>query len=264
MPPWSARRYLFVLGHMRSYSSLLCHILGSHPQIDGYCETHVKYRTRLDLIRLRSRVVKLTGEPLHGRYVLEKMLHNYAFAPSILRSPRTFALVSIRQPIAAVQSIVNMGLHYGAVAWHRDLDAVVRYYEERLAMLVRLADELRGRVMFMEAEALLSQTADVLQGIGDLLDLGEPLRSDYRRFAHTGEGGFGDPSETITTGRVSNATRELRTPVIIPEALISRLEMAYATCLAALRERCMPLEAAAGRQGQAGSGFAARASSRSS
>jgi hypothetical protein len=124
MSAWSARRYLFVLGHMRSYSSLLCHILGSHPQIDGYCETHIKYRTRLDLLRLRSRVVKLTGEPLRGRYVLEKMLHNYAFAPSILRSPRTFALVLVRQPIPAVQSIVNMGLHYGAVAWHRDLDTV--------------------------------------------------------------------------------------------------------------------------------------------
>jgi hypothetical protein len=264
MPAWSARRYLFVLGHMRSYSSLLCHILGSHPQIDGYCETHVKYRTRLDLMRLRSRVVKLTGEPLRGRYVLEKMLHNYAFAPSILRSPRTFAIVLIRQPVSAVQSIVNMGLHYGAVAWHRDLDVVVRYYEERLAMLVRLADELRGRVMFMEAEALLSQTSDVLEGIGRLLDLGEPLRSDYRRFAHTGEGGFGDPSETITTGRVSNAAHELRTPVIIPAALSTRLDLAYNKCSASLRDRCMTLESPAGLRSQAGSGLAARASSRSS
>ena len=260
MPAWSASRYLYVLGHMRSYSSLLCHILGSHPQIDGYCETHVKYRTRLDLLRLRSRVVKLTGEPLRGRYVLEKMLHNYAFAPSILRSPRTFAIVLVRQPIPAVQSIVNMGLHYGAVAWHRDLDTVVRYYEERLATLVRLADELRGRVMFMEAEALLLRTGDVLHSIGSLLDLNEPLRSDYRRFAHTGEGGFGDPGETITTGRVSNAARELRTPVMIPAALCARLEMAYAACTASLRDRCEALAAA----NHAGSELGARASSRSS
>jgi hypothetical protein len=243
MPAWSTRRYLFVLGHMRSYSSLLCHILGSHPEVHGYCETHVKYRTRLDLLRLRSRVVKLTGEPLHGRYVLDKMLHNYPLAPSILRSPRTLAIVLVRRPVPAVQSIVNMGLHYGAVAWHRDLDAVVRYYEERLATLVRLADVLRGRVMFMEAETLLSQTGDVLQSIGRLLELSEPLRSDYRRFAHTGEGGFGDPSETILTGRVSNAARELRTPVMVPPALTARLEMAYAACSASLRDRCEALAA---------------------
>ena len=27
--------FLFVISHMRSYSSLLCHILGSHPEISG-------------------------------------------------------------------------------------------------------------------------------------------------------------------------------------------------------------------------------------
>ena len=239
----AARRYLFVLGHMRSYSSLLCHILGSHPQVDGYCETHVKYRTRFDLLRLRSRVVKLTGEPLRGRYVLDKVLHNYPLASSILRSPNTLSIVLVRRPVPTVQSIVNMGLHYSDIAWYRDLDAVTRYYEERVAALVRLADELRGRVMFLEAETLLSRTGDVLQSTGRFLQLSEPLQSDYKRFAHTGEGGFGDPSEAITTGRVTNAAREPRTPVMLPVALTARLEMAYAACSASLRDRCEALAA---------------------
>ena len=239
----SARRYLFVLGHMRSYSSLLCHILGSHPQIDGYCETHVKYRSRFDLFRLRSRVVKFTGESLKGRYVLDKVLHNYPFANSIVRSPRTWAVILVRRPIPTVQSIVNMGLHYSDIAWYRDIDAVARYYEERLAMLVRLADQLRGRVIYIEAESLLTRTGDVLHGIGRLLSLSEPLRPDYRRFAHTGERGFGDPSEAISTGRVNNGSHEPRTPVIVPGALNSRLEMAYAACSASLRDRCEALAA---------------------
>ena len=243
MPGSAARRYLFVLGHMRSYSSLLCHILGSHPQVDGYCETHVKYRTRFDLLRLRSRVVKLTGEPLRGRYVLDKVLHNYPLASSILRSPSTLSIVLVRRPVPTVQSIVNMGLHYSDIAWYRDLDAVTRYYEERVAALVRLADELRGRVMFLEAETLLSRTGDVLQNIGRFLELSEPLQSDYKRFAHTGEGGFGDPSETITTGRVTNAARDPRTPVMLPVALTARLETAYAACSASLRDRCEALAA---------------------
>jgi len=243
MPGSAARRYLFVLGHMRSYSSLLCHILGSHPQVDGYCETHVKYRTRFDLLRLRSRVVKLTGEPLRGRYVLDKVLHNYPLASSILRSPNTLSIVLVRRPVPTVQSIVNMGLHYSDIAWYRDLDAVTRYYEERVAALVRLADELRGRVMFLEAETLLSRTGDVLQSTGRFLQLSEPLQSDYKRFAHTGEGGFGDPSEAITTGRVTNAAREPRTPVMLPVALTARLETAYAACSASLRDRCEALAA---------------------
>jgi hypothetical protein len=238
-----ARRNLFVLGHMRSYSSLLCHILGSHPQIDGYCETHIKYRTRFDLLRLRSRVVKLTGEPLRGRYILDKMLHNYPLSAGILRNPNTLGIVLVRRPQPTVQSIVNMGLHYSDIAWHRDLDAVARYYEARLAALVGLADALRGRVMFIEGETLLARTLDVLQRIGGLLELSEPLRSDYRRFAHTGEGGFGDPSEVISTGRVNTRERGQRTPVILPNALVSRLETAYSTYSASLRDRCEALAA---------------------
>ena len=238
-----ARRYLFVLGHMRSYSSLLCHILGSHREIDGYCETHVKYRTWLDLLRLRSRVVKLTGEPLRGRYVLDKVLHNYPFASSILRSRHTFSLVLVRRPAPTIHSIINMGLHYSVIPWHRDLDAVVRYYEERLAALVRLAGQLQGRVIFIEAETLLSRTADVLKSIQGLLELSEPLQADYRRFAHTGERGFGDPSEVISTGHINTSAREQRTPVILPAAVTARLETAYAACSASLRDRCEALAA---------------------
>jgi hypothetical protein len=36
-----------------------------------------------------------------------------------------------------------MGLHYSPIAWHRDFDHVARYYETRLAGLLRLAEELR-------------------------------------------------------------------------------------------------------------------------
>jgi hypothetical protein len=64
---------LFLLGHMRSYSSVLSHILGSHPQISGYCETHTKYRTWVDLWKLRWRVRKLTGEALRSGRVLDAL-----------------------------------------------------------------------------------------------------------------------------------------------------------------------------------------------
>jgi hypothetical protein len=171
------------------------------------------------------------------------VLHNYPLASSILRSPNTLSVVLVRRPVPTVQSIVNMGLHYSDVAWYRDLDAVARYYEERVGALVQLAEALRGRVMFMEAETLLSRTGDVLQNIGRLLELSEPLQSDYKQFAHTGEGGFGDPSETITTGRVTNAAREPRTPVMLPAAMTARLEVAYAACSASLRDRCEALAA---------------------
>src|SRR5688572_25028043 len=69
-----AAGYLFVIGHMRSYSSLLAHILGSHPRIVGYAEMHQKYRTVLDLLELSRKVERTCDKGCAGRYVLDKIL----------------------------------------------------------------------------------------------------------------------------------------------------------------------------------------------
>src|SRR5882724_7053874 len=233
-----ARRHLFLFGHMRSYSSVLSHILGSHPQIDGYCETHTKYRTRLDLLRLHYRVRKLTGEPLDGDYVLDKVLHDYPMAQSILGSRRTRGIVLVRRPRETVRSIIEMGLNYSPVAWHRDFERVASYYEARLAGLLRLAEELRGRAVFLEAETVLTNTRHVLDQLGTFLELQSPLQPEYRRFAHTGEAGFGDPSAAISTGHVTVGPRESRTEISLPRPLATRLQNAYDFWCAAIRRTC--------------------------
>ena len=242
LPRPFARRHLFVLGHMRSYSSLLGHILGSHPQIDGYCETHTKYRTRLDLWRLHHRVRKLTAEPLDGDYVFDKILHEYPLARSILDSSRTRGIVLVRRPCETVRSIIEMGLNYSPIAWHRDFERVARYYETRLAGLLRLTEALRGRVVFLQAESLLSSTREVLDQLGIFLELRSPLQPEYRRFAHTGEIGFGDPSEAISAGRVTSTPRASRTAVSLPRALVTRLQNAYDFWCAAIGRSCPTID----------------------
>jgi hypothetical protein len=233
-----ARRNLFLLGHMRSYSSVLSHILGSHPQINGYCETHTKYRTYFDLWKFHRRVRKLTGEALTGDYVLDKVLHDYPMTRSILDSSRTRAILLVRRPRETVRSIIEMGLTLSPVAWHRDFELVARYYETRLAGLLRLSETLRGRVVFLEAEALLSNTREVLDQLGVFLELQSPLQTEYRRFAHTGELGFGDPSKVISTGRITVTARESRTAVSLPRPLTTRLQNAYDFWCAAIRKSC--------------------------
>ena len=59
-----------------------------------------------------------------------------------------------------------------------------------------------------------------------------------RRFAHTGEAGFGDPSDAICAGRVTANARESRTAVSLPRALAMRLQNAYDFWCAALRRSC--------------------------
>jgi hypothetical protein len=234
---FGSRRHLFVLSHMRSYSSLLCHILGSHPEIDGYCETHVKYRRRLDLLRLRHRVMRFTGAPLRGRYVLDKVLHDYPLAPGILASKNTRAIILLRNPLDSVQSILNMGERYIDVGWYRDPARVSRYYEARIAQLTGMAEKLTGRVAFLESEALLSETDSVLQRLTEFLELQRPLTRHYNLFTHTGQPGYGDPSESILRGEVK-ATPETRKALRVPQWVASHLEQAYRECMNALRSQC--------------------------
>ncbi len=212
-------RHLFLLGHMSGHSSVLSQILGSHPQIDGGCETHIKYRTWFDLWRLHHQVRKLTGAPLLGDYVLDSVLHDYPLARSILSSSRTRAIVLIRRPAATVRSIIEMGLTRSPVVWHRDFERVARYYETRLAGLLRLTEALRGRVVFLEAEVLLSNPRYVLDQLGIFLEL----------------------QSAVQMGQGPSAPEESRTVVSVPRPLLVRVQNAYEFWCGAIRKSCPTL-----------------------
>src|SRR5262245_43075311 len=69
----SESQYLFILGHMRSASSLLCQLLCTSDEIAGFGETHNNYRRRSDLAKLLISVSKQRGKSsLQRRYVLDK------------------------------------------------------------------------------------------------------------------------------------------------------------------------------------------------
>lgn len=234
------RAPLFVLSHMRSYSSLLSHVLGSHPDIDGYCETHLRYRFAFDVMRLQWRVQTLTGEPLSGRFVLDKILHNYTMSRSILANPNTRAVFLLRQPVEVLQSIMHMGTHLDPRARNTNVEKVTGYYEARVQRLTLLARQLGERAAFLESEALLERTDATLEFLRDYLELSSPLDRHYRSFAKTGAPGFGDPSPNIHTGEIGAQTRK-RAPFPIPATLAARVKAAHAACLDACTRYCVPL-----------------------
>jgi len=88
--------------------------------------------------------------------------------------------------------------------------------------------------VFLESETLLSSPRHVLDQLSVFLELDEPLKAEYRRFPHTGELGFGDPSEAIRIVPAQTA----RTVVSLPRPLTSRLQNAYDFWCAAIRKSC--------------------------
>ncbi len=241
-PMRKIRAPLFVLSHMRSYSSLLAHVLGSHPEIDGYCETHLRYYFPFDVLRLHWRVRKLTGEPLRGRYVLDKILHNYTISPGILENRHVRAVVMLRQPVDVLQSILHMGAHLDPVERNTNLDHVTGYYVARLERLTELARKLGRRAAFLESESLLDRTDHTLQFLRDHLELRDPLQRHYRRFEKTGKPSFGDPSPAIHSGEIRSQPPK-RMTFAIPAMFMDKVASAHAACHEACNRYCSPLPA---------------------
>ncbi|MEJ0035109.1 MAG: sulfotransferase [Gammaproteobacteria bacterium] len=243
MPKKTPHSALFILSHMRSYSSVLSHVLGSHPQIDGYCETHLRYRFSFDLLRLKWRVRRLTGEPLRGRYVLDKILHNYAVATAILENPNTRAIILLRQPVDVVQSIVHMGRHLDVNEQNANVANATMYYIERLSQLAQFARAFGKRAAFVESETLMARTDETLAFLQDFLGLDSPLERRYRSFSKTGKPGYGDPSEMIHSGEIGSRRDEQRPHYSIPPALLAQAVTAHSECLSACRQNCAPVSA---------------------
>lgn len=234
--------YVFVVSHMRSFSSLLCHILGSHPDISGYAENHQQYFTRSDLRQLAWKVRTTTEKTDLGRYVLDKILHNQLeIAPDILRRPDVKVIFLVRRAGDTIASILDMSRAMGHAGEFSDPAGALEYYVSRLAKIEAYSELLGRQALLVAAERLIDDTAATLAGISEWLHLDSPLPTTYKTFRHTGERGFGDPSPNIKAGSVvadAALRRGGRAPIAVPADIVARGDMAYATCWDRLAMRC--------------------------
>jgi hypothetical protein len=234
------KRYLLMLSHMRCYTSLLGHILGSHPEIDGSSETHLPYRNRIDLLKLKYRVYFL-NKKINGKYIFDKILHNHPIAPEILDNPRVKILFALRLPDDAIRSIVNMALNLDRshqVAEFRDPRNVLNYYVGRLDTLKQQCQGMKARALYIDADDLLSQTDRVFTFLKRELKLSQDLSENYETFDHTGQPQAGDVSSRIKSGKIDRKKSDFR-EIEIPDDILARAREAHDSCRTVLRERCL-------------------------
>ncbi|HTN26490.1 MAG TPA: hypothetical protein VL180_01765 [Burkholderiales bacterium] len=189
--------YLFVVGHMRSYSSLLAHILGSHPRIVGYAEMHQKYRNVLDLLELTRKVERTCDKSCAGRYVLDKILHRQVLEERVMRRKDVRVIAIAREPEASVASI--LAIRSGGID---SIEGAIAYYLERMEALKQLSEMRDGDLAYVDGESILEESGASLRGLSSYLAIEPALRSEYSTFRLTGVPKYGDPSEWIKAGRV--------------------------------------------------------------
>jgi hypothetical protein len=233
---------------MRSYSSLLSHVLGSSPEIDGYGETHTLYQHKLDLWRLRRRVRRSTGATLRGRWLLDKILQNYVLPPDrLIAADNVRAIIFLRRPESAIRSIVTMlSARTSRVSQFpiATPESACEYYVSRLHRLRTDGERLGKRAIYFDAEALLERPAQVLAALSTWLELETPLTSDYQVLLRTGEFGFGDPSGNIRSGRILDSSAStIATDVQVAKPVLLEAEAAYQRCRTSLIAHCQVVDA---------------------
>lgn len=225
------QNFLFLLGTMRSGSSLLASILCSHPEILGYGETHVVYDGADRMQELVARVRRAHGGREPARYVLDKLLHDGLIRdPGVLEGVDLTCVFLLREPRRTIQSLVHQ--------LDSTLDDAFAYYRERLLHLERYARAF-PRSAFLTYEGLIADPEGTLERLTGFLGLESPLSPDYRLQPLHDVKGVGDRSGRLAAGRILADERELR--VELPEDRVAEAEASYRKCWAVLEESTLAI-----------------------
>ena len=221
-------KYLFILSHMRSRSSVLSHILGSNDGICGYSELQHSYIQYTDLMQLKEDLYDDLKCNFRGKYLLDKLLHNeLVISKEVFETASPKIIFLLRTPESSIKSIVNMG-YFSGMDWYRTPENALEYYCRRLEHLAMYAEIFDGDAFFLESDDLLNNTDQVLRTLTEWLNLHTSLVNRYRKFNHTGKSGCGDRSENIQTGRLIKTKGY--PDIEIPPEVLQVAESSYNKC----------------------------------
>jgi hypothetical protein len=221
---------IFLLSHMRAYTSLAGHILGSHPQINGYYEMHLSYEDASALDRQLAAYREGDALKENSRYLFDKLLHNdYRLKPGQLGLANIKILISLMEPERTIKSIVNLFAQKEVEDLYASPVEAANYYIARLQALADFSRETSQPYFYFDAEMLQRAPEQLLPRLSDWLALDSPLSERYQTFSHTGKARKGDTSERIHRGSID------RTPVdyshiAIPEEVLGKAREAYRAC----------------------------------
>jgi hypothetical protein len=220
-------RNIFLLSHMRANTSLFGHLMGSHPQVQGYYEMHMGYYSWKSLWRQKLRHFADHAAKAQARWMFDKVLHDgHAVAMPLLQRPHSRTVVMLRSPAQSIKSLVVLYRETSPQLPEAQPEGAARYYIDRLDTLARIGQALPQRFFYLDAESLISDTAGALQVLGEWLALDGPIPTEYQTFANTGRGKSGDTSSRLKSGKVSRSSNDYA-DIQVPAGLMQEAEQAY-------------------------------------
>ncbi|MCD6706359.1 MAG: hypothetical protein LT080_07900 [Thiobacillus sp.] len=221
---------IFLLSHMRAYTSLAAHILGSHPQINGYYEMHISYEDASALDRQLAMFLRGDVPKPDSRYLFDKLLHNdFVLRPERLGLADIRILVSLAEPEHTIRSIVHLFRQKPDPDLYASPVEAAKYYVERVRALAEFCRTSGWPYCYFDAELLQRAPETLLPRLTQWLALDTPLSERYEVFSQTGQARRGDTSERVRSGRIDRARTDY-SHVAIPEAVLDEARAAYGVC----------------------------------
>lgn len=221
---------IFLLSHMRAFTSLAGHILGSHPQINGYYEMHISYEDASALDKQLDVFLESDALKENSRYLFDKLLHNdYLLKPEQFGLANIKILISLMEPEHTIKSIVDLFAQKEIDDLYASPVEAANYYIARVQALADFSRTANQPYYYFDAELFQRAPEILLPRLSDWLELDSPLSERYQIFSHTGKARKGDSSERIHSGRID------RTPITyphiaIPEDVLRTAQQVYREC----------------------------------
>ena len=191
---------------MRANTSLIGHILGSHPQICGYYEMHLSYKNQQDLLAQEQLYLKQETTSKNAEYLFDKLLHNdYQLLPKkICQEPnqQLKILVSLRPAEQTLKSIINLFQKKNNNHPYADPVNATQYYIKRLKLIADFCKTYPNSYYYYDADMLRNDSETTLKKLTQWLELTSPLSSEYQCFSKTGQERAGDSSANIKQGKI--------------------------------------------------------------
>lgn len=221
---------IFLLSHMRAFTTLAGHIFGSHPQINGYYEMHISYEDASALDKQLGIFLESDALKENSHYLFDKLLHNdYLLKPEQLGLANIKILISLLEPEHTIKSIVNLFAQKEIEDLYASPIEAANYYIARVQALADFSRAASQPYYYFDAEMFQRAPEELLPRLSDWLELDSPLSERYQIFSQTGKAKKGDSSERIHSGRID------RTPVdyshiAIPEDVLRMAREVYQEC----------------------------------
>lgn len=221
---------IFLLSHMRAFTSLAGHILGSHPQINGYYEMHISYEDASALDRQLDVFLENDVLKENSRYLFDKLLHNdYVLKHEQLGLANIKLLISLLEPERTIKSIVDLFARKEIEDLYASPVEAANYYISRVQALADFSRTARQPYYYFDAELFQRAPERLLAKLSDWLELESPLSERYQIFSHTGKARKGDSSERIHSGAIDRTPNDY-SHIAVPEDVLRRAREVYREC----------------------------------